>query len=259
MKKIISILMAAILIAGYAGADAKTTKKSTGKKKTSTSSSLPVTKGATQQYGNYLTTQLFTIKKGQDNEIKVEYPIKGNAQLVNAIRKKIKNIVNEKFTGSLETPDALLRSAMKYVGREETIEQDIKVSYANGNVVTYDFSGYEYAGGAHGQYWSFGTTFLVDNGTVFTTDMMPPFYTMRPYILDGMSKKMDMSISELYNGFYSPDSLEDYGSVSITDEGICIVYQPYEIGPWSSGLFTSVIPISEVYDLFSSGAKKFLK
>lgn len=260
MKKILSIfLFAAIIVAGCGSMDAKTAKKATKKTSQSSSAGLSVSKGEIKEYGDYLTTQLFTIKKGKYGEIKVEYPIKGNTQLVNSIRNNIKRFINEKFTGSLETPDALLRSAMKEVGKEYQRNLHINISYDNGNVVTYKVEGDDYSGGAHGLYWKFGRTFLVADGKVFDENMMPSFSSMRKHILDGMARKMDMPVSDVVDGFYSSDSLEDYGSVSITADGIYIVYQPYEIGPYMSGLFESVIPISEVYNLFSPEAQKFLK
>ena len=259
MKKFFSfLLLVTVLLAGSVVAEAKTSKtKSKGK--SAASSVLPVIQGETKKYGDYLTTRIFTIKKGKDNEVSVEYPVSGDTRLVNAIRQFIKDNLNEKYTGSLETPESLLRSVMKGISRQESLEEEIQVIYANPTVVTYGIEGYEYAGGAHGMGWRYGKTFLVENGGSLDESMLPSFSTMRSYILKGMANKMNMSESDVIDGFFDSESLDHYGDIMITDEGIDIIYQPYDLGPWSSGIFESVIPISEVYNLMPADAQKFMK
>lgn len=266
MKKIVLLLILAM--AFTTATEAQTRKKSgSGKKKSSSAAVLPVTKGETKQYGDYLTTQLFTVKKGKDNKVEIEYPISGDPVLVNAIRKKIKDSVNDKFTGSLDTPDALMRSALKgkkdvKFGQEgESLSQEIKVVYSSPEVITFTDNGYWYGGGAHGMPWSTGKTFLVADGSILTSDMLPSFSKMKPYIRKGFAKSYGVRESEVGDYLFDSNGPDDYsGTVFVTDQGLVIIYQPYEISPYSSGAPTAVIPLAEeIINLFPAKGKRFIK
>lgn len=260
MKKIIYLLLAALMVTGIAAA--QTRKKSKTKKKTTSAAVLPVTKGETKEYGNYLTTQVFTVKKG-NNDVKIEYPVSGNSALVNSIRKYIKNAVNRNFTGSLETPNALITSLVKkYSGRsEDYIAVEIGVIYSNPNIVTFSNNGYEYAGGAHGMSWFDGATFLTANGEELNINMMPSFSKLRPYILEGMAKYYKRSVSDLRDILYNVDELKEYPqTVYIDKDGLTFIYQPYEIAPYMAGAPTSVIPLtSEIINMLPDKAQQFVK
>lgn len=252
MKKIVAILMLiAMLLAGSTTLEAKkTTKKST--KKSTTSATLPINKGEMKQYGDYLSTQKFTIKKGKDNELTLEYPIDGKPELVDSIRSYIKNSLNPKFAGSLDTPEALMRSVMKtkkdlkYGGDGESLKAVIKVIYHSSNIVTYDNNGYEYFGGAHGTGWEIGTTFLVEDGSIFNEGMFTSIDATIPYIMDGF---------EDLDALYDPNEPVTYlGNVSITDEGIIVLYQFFY-----DDIVKSVLNKNDVYNLLTPKGKKFLK
>lgn len=266
MKKVVLLLIMALALTGIV--EAQTRKKSSsGKRKAQTSSVLPVTKGEVKQYGDYLTTQIFTVKKGKENEVKVEYPIAGNPVLVDSIRVNIKNNVNPQFTGSLATPDALLRSALKgkrdvSFGQEgESLSQEMLVVYSNPNIITFSDEGYSYYGGAHGMPWVSGNTILVSDGSLLTIDMMPSFYKMKSYIRKGLAKSWDIRESELSNYIDNPDGPEDYpGTVYITDKGLVFIYQPYKIAPYAAGAPTAVVPLTqEVINLLPPAAQRFVK
>lgn len=264
MKKIIYLLLALLVVTG--AASAQTRKKSKTKKKATSSAVLPVAKGEIKEYGDYLTTQMFTVKKGKDNEVKVEYPLSGNPILVNAIREYIKNSVNDQFTGSLDTPDALLRSALKgkhdvSFGQEgESLSQELVVEYFNPNIITFKDTGYVYMGGAHGMPWVTGKTFMTSDGTPFTLDMLPSFSKMRSSIMKGLAKNFGVSVSGLKDILFDPDELNEYpGTVYITGDGIIFIYQPYEIAPFSEGAPTAIVPLtSEIINMLPDKARQFV-
>lgn len=263
MKKIIYLLLAALMVTGVTAA--QTSKKSKTKKKTTSAAVLPVTKGETKEYGDYLTTQMFTVKKGKDNQVKVEYPVAGNPALVNAIRSYIKHRLNDKFTGSLDTPDALLRSALKgkrdvQFGQEgESLSQEITVTYSNPNVISFKDEGYVYEGGAHGLPWMSGASFLTSDGTILNIDMMPSFSRMKPYVMQGIADDYNVSVRDLDDILFNADEVNDYpGTVYITADGLKFIYQPYEIAPFSAGAPTAVIPAtSNIIDMLSPAGRKF--
>lgn len=265
LKKVIGILLISMMAIGVTlDVDAKTTKKSG--KRGSSSHTLTVKKEAIKNYGDYLTTQIFSVKKGKDNSLIIEYPISGNPALVNAMRESIKQDLYPTFTGSLETPEALMRSVMKQVkdvsfGEEgESLSEEIKVIYSTPDLITLESSGYSYAGGMHGMYWDMGNTFLVNDGTVLDIDMFPPISNMRSKILEGIADEQDVSVSDLDDFIYNPYEIDYPVTVYLTEKGINFVYQPYDIGPYSSGIITSVVPATpEVINMMTPQGQRFFK
>lgn len=265
MKKFVLFFISMFLILGTVDIAAKKAPAK-GKRKTS-SATLAVTKGETKSYGDYLTTQVFSVKKGMSNVIKVEYPISGDSKMVNTIRKHIKELLDDKFAGSLETPDALLRSAIKgyrdvNFGQEgEQIEQEISLNYVTPKEVTIFNEGYVYMGGAHGMPWEVGQTILIDNGQIFDESMLPAFSKMKPYIIKGLCKYFQCTESGLSNELFdSPNNLEYPSTVFITGEGINFIYAPYEIAPYSAGIPKAVVPAtSEIINMLTPAGQKFFK
>lgn len=265
MKKILVILMALLLVGGTA-AEAKK-KKTSHRSKKKTETILPLTKGEAKEYGDYLTTRFFNLKKGEMNSITLEYPIEGNPKLVNAMRTEIKNYLDPDFQGSLDNPEALMRHVMKNVsdisyGQEgESLNTTIEILYSTPEVVTLGNTGDSYMGGAHGMAWDSGTTFLVGDGTVFTTEMLPPFEVMRPYILEGLAENFGTTVRGLSDVLLVNDSELDYpATVIILADGLNFIYAPYEIAPWSAGIPRAVVPVdNNIFSRLSSEGKKFFK
>lgn len=242
MKKILSILMLALLVAVPFEASAK--KKATGKSRAKSSSSA-VVKGAVKEYGDYLTTQVFTYNKGR-NKFKVEYPIAGNPDLVSSVRNWIKDMVDDTFKGSLSTPDALLKTAASKLMSDENVVQDIKVVYDNSKIISFLNDYYWYGGGAHGDASQPGATFRVSDGMEFDSDMLPAFSAMKDKIKAGLAKYWNTSVANLNDYFFNSDSLAAYpGSIYITGDGIVFQYDQYEIAPYSEGMPKAVVPVDK--------------
>lgn len=267
MKKVISVLAIAMaLVFSGITAEAAPKKKTAAKGKKKTTAVLPVTKGETKQYGDYLTTQMFTIKKGKECGLEIEYPVDGNPQLVNAIRKYIKNRVDEKFTGSLETPEQLMRSAMKdkrdvSFGEEgESMKDAIKVVYASPTIITLEGSGDSYMGGAHGYFWDTGSTFLVKDGKEFDSSMFPSINSFRSKILQGIATANDATVSDVKDWLFSADDIDYPATVLITDEGIVLLYQPYEVAPFAEGIVKGVIePTPDIINSLTPSGREFFE
>lgn len=238
MKKVLALALSLAILAF--GVEAKTTKRTS--RTTSRTSSAAVTKGATHKYGDYLTTQEFKLKKGK-NEYSVEYPVSGNPQLVNAMRDYIKECLFPKFKGSLATPDALLKGAVANVERDSQEEVELKVIYSSDYAVT--LSGYSdvyWKGAAHGTYAVLGATFLVTDGTVFDIDMLPSFNAWEEKIKQGLADFFEVRIRDLSDYLFDINDLSYPGTAYLTDKGILLQYQPYEIAAWAMGAPASVIP-----------------
>lgn len=255
--------MAAMVMAGTA--DAQSRKKSTGgKKKKGNVALVSVTKGDVKDYGDHLTTQVFTARKGKDNEVKVEYPIGGNPVLVSAIRNMIKESLNDKFTGSLDNPEALLRGVlkdkkdMKPGSDGESLSQEIVVDYSNPSIVTFTDEGYVYMGGAHGMPWKTGKTFLTTDGSTLEIDMLPAYSKMKPYIRKALAK--EYGVNDLGDVLFDGSGPDEYPqTIYVTDKGLTFIYQAYEIAPYSAGMPTAVVPLTnEVISLLPEAAKRFV-
>lgn len=268
MKKLMKITCLLLLFACCIPAGAQTRAKGYGAKKKVAAPALVVTKGETKEYGDYLTTQLFTIKKGK-SYIKVEYPTSGNPKLVNALRKWEKEMINNAYTGTLETPDALLKSAARNIERGESLQEEVKVIFSSPEMVTLYDDGYIYfSGAAHGSPIGLGRTFFVKDGSMLTTSQLPSIDKIRPYIIKGLAKYMDVSESELPDVLFTKPAELEYptneiddtqSNIYYTSDGLTIKYAPYEIGPYAIGMPEALIPAATVQQLLNPQTPKASK
>ena len=253
MKKLFLIFIALATMVGLPS-EAQT-KKRTGTAKTASSTAGGViTKGKTYTYGDYLTTQEYSIKRGK-NTIKVEYPISGNSALVASLKQYIKKSLAEKYTGSLESPDGILRAALRKIGRGETLTEEIKIIYTSDKVVTIMTEGDLDAGGAHGRPFETGETFFIDNGkSLRNYEYFPKFNSIRSSVLEGLAKYFDTSVSKLDEELIvSPRDIEEPSTCYMTKSGLTYVWAPYEIAPYMAGTPKSSVITTGIFLLMSNG------
>lgn len=268
LQNIFRIFVAAMLTFGLAGS-ADAAKKRTGsrKAKAKTTAAAPaVRKGEIHTYGDVLTTQDFTYKKGK-SKLSVEYPVGGNPVLVDAIRRAIADGIcydyaeGKKYTysGPLDTPDAMMKKVLGSLGRGEELDETVKVSYIDSKVITINDAGYWYAGGAHGMPSDFSTSFLISDGTMLTLDMLPSISVMRPYIVSSLEDQWGLSSSDWSDsGLTDPSEIEYPGSNPyVTADGLNFTYGAYEIGPYSLGMPTATIAADIARRLLTGKAAQF--
>lgn len=279
----IKIVILAVLIGGVNFSAEAAVKKSgargkshvTAKRKSSKAAVAKVVAGEIHEYGDFLKTQDFSIKKG-DSVISIEYPIEGNPAILVALKDFIsQNIplgvdenydkITYKFSEN-ETPEEFLKKAIsKYnsqgsLGMEgETIEQKISIIYANDNVLTIADDGYVYTGGAHGMPWEKAISLLANDGTMLSYDLLPPFRVMKPYIDAGLAKYADIPISELENYFSPNYEYPEEMTPYIDANGLNIQYGCYEIGPYAMGLPKAVVSFADARNVCSGKAQRFLE
>lgn len=237
--------MAMVLIASTVfGADAAV-KKNKARKTTNTG--IVLTKGATHTYADgALTTQDFTYKRGKYS-IKVEYPTGGNDALVTEVRKWIQQRLVEGFTGSLATPDELIKKLVANNKKDGASEYDLSITvpYSNPKIITVNLKDFAYWGGAHGGSADVSGTFSVDDAQLLTAEMLPAINKMRPYILQGLANN---SIDREW--LDDPASI-DYGVPYIMGDELHIIYGEYAIGPYCIGMPEAIIPLAEIKGLLS--------
>ncbi len=245
-----------ITVAGALTADAA--KKRSGKKRAATTA-IAVQQGATHTYcDGALVTRDYTIKRGKKS-LSVEYPVDGNQALVQSTRQWIKtSILGDKpYTGSLDTPDAMMKKAFASYFKDSTeASEEISVAYSNNKIVTYNVNGYFYEGGAHGMPEKYFATFAVADGRPLAASMLPDISVMRPYIIQGFTTDDVVNMDE-GNEFYNLDSIE-MGSPFVMSDGLHVIYGVYEIAPYAAGFPESIIPFSRIADKVSpSVAQKY--
>lgn len=259
MKKFICFILA-FTIFGFMSSEAKTTKK-TGNKR-STTSSLVVTKGETKHYGDYLTTQFFTVKKGKNKQITIEYPIGGDPLLVGRIRDYYIDILNNKFSGSLETPEELLKSNIDFKdiakASSTDMEQETKIIYSSPNVVTFLTEGYVQEDGMYYPYVrQWGESFLVENGYKLSSLIKPEIESIYPYMIDNIDED-DWIVSDykkdLYNYGFG-------GYFYMTEKGLTFCeFIGMDSGlNANGGIIEGSIPRSQIYNIVSKDVQEFLK
>jgi len=110
----------------------------------------------------------------------------------------------------------------------------------------------EYRGGAHGMHYVFGTTFDKQTGrsidqSILTNTDSPEFKSMLQqkllkYFTDNDGDE-NASLDEYL--LVSPEHVP-IGNVSLTANGVVIMYQPYEIAPYAAGLPEVVLTFEQV-------------
>lgn len=242
MKKFFAVftLLSVIALGGFAAAP----KKKTAGKHAKAPAALVVKAGEEHSYGDDLTTREYSLKT-KKVDIKVEYPVDGNPVIVEALRNYIKDAVNQNYTGSLTSPEDLIKSAVKALDRSDELDQEIKVVYNGPHSISVSDEGYFYPeGAAHGMPWSVGKSFLKSNGSTFEISMLPPLEKFLPQIANGLAQYLSVPVSDLKDELFVWDTPDfQYPStVYLTDEGIKLIWGPYEIGPYSIGMPTVTIP-----------------
>lgn len=242
MKKFFAVftLLSVIALCGFA---AVPKKKSAGKR-AKASTSLVVKAGEEHSYGDELTTREYSLKT-KKVDIKVEYPVAGDPVLVETLRNYIKDAVNQKYSGSLSSPEDLIKSAVKALDRSEELDQEIKVVYNGKHSITVTDEGYLYPeGAAHGMPWHVGKSFLKSDGSTFEISMLPPIQKLMTPIGNSLAQYLSVPVSNLKDDIFSwgTSDFQYPSTVYLTDEGINLIWGPYEIGPYSLGMPKATIP-----------------
>ncbi len=248
----------------------KSSKKSISKRSTRYTYAAPkstgVIKGAVKAITADLTTQEFSYtNKRKNSEVKFEYPIAGNKQLLDAMRIWIRKTVNPDFGGSLDTPDELMKSAVTSLESGETIKLETKIIYSSNRLVTICTDSYIYtSGAAHGMPSRKTATFLISDGLMLSMNMLPPIRELRPLIIDGLKNYFNttsnsdllssLQIGGDLNNLQYPERATPY----ITEKYLNIPYSAYEIAPYSAGIPVAAIPLDRLTAIAGEQLKQFL-
>lgn len=231
-------------------------------KRTKSPAGIAVRAGEKKTLSDDLTVQKFSYKKG-NSKIIVDYPIEGKQPLTDSLRCRTKEYLNSDFSGSLATPQALIKSAGKAIEPEESLEEEVNISFITPDLVTITLTGYDYfQGAAHGMPLNVNTTYLIENPRRLTKEMLPSAEIMRPLIINGLMDYFDVtSEEELRSCLMLEDGLQSLhvGEPFIAEGGLHIIYTPYEIAPYVAGMPEAIIPLSEMRKIATEASAPFFR
>ena len=122
------------------------------------------------------------------------------------------------------------------------------VKYNKGNVLSLTTLEYVYTGGAHGSSGMHSYAFNVSNGRVYTlTDIFLPGTNFGER-LEGLIKA---DIAANNKTYYHFEGLNDNQAFYLTEEGLVIYFQPYEIASWADGFIRFIIPYNKISDIIN--------
>lgn len=247
-----------------------------------------------QTPANELTTK--KIAKSQKNQtgaydLTIDFPVSGNATLVNAIREYISESLGStygggeedtkqgSYSGDLADGDKMadyyfdlkvkefqvMYNEMKQDGMPEIPElassTKITKDYETDRIVTYLFSSYENGGGAHGGAVGSGMTFRKSDGRRVDWDMFSSG-KMQTVLRDGLKEYFEVKTDEeLASNLTLTETYQLPMPVTppiFGKDGIIVTYQQYEIAPYAAGMPSFVIPYNKAKAMMNNTGKQLI-
>lgn len=131
--------------------------------------------------------------------------------------------------------------------------------------LTCEVNSYVYLGGAHGSTFNYSFNISKESGTRVTGIVKPEsLEKMQPLLRAGV-----LSYFREFDSEVSEDNLERYlllegetiplpGCIYLSDKGVNFVYQQYEIAPYSAGLVSFTISVTNIRPFLTSEAAELL-
>ena len=135
----------------------------------------------------------------------------------------------------------------------ETLNYDLNlgmdVIYNRNQLLSLAFTQYQYTGGAHGMMYTRCHSYdLRGRKKIRIQDVFKPGYQTKLKLALNQTAKKKYKVQNLSDALLV-DEIEPNDNFFLTGKGICFVYQPYEIGPFSMGEQFIYIPYSNLSDL----------
>ena len=220
-------------------------------------------------------TSVFSYKKSANDisvEMKVDYPIRGDEELLGKTRLYITETIEKMFdvnTKISDLPDgqALLSHvvARKYEdmkdekireggdGYEETL--NIQKSFENDKCVSF-CAKYFYCHGGVGNVSQIGSTFRKEDGNAIIVLKYPYNTNLLRLIKLAVKKKLGSSYDMVDEGFEADPMPKEFPFLS--RNGVQFDYQHYEIGPGALGQVSVVIPYESIKQYMTDDAKHLI-
>lgn len=136
-----------------------------------------------------------------------------------------------------------------YEARPYILLVDYDISYNEKNIISITSTYHQYTGGAHGNTLTETSNINLKTGEkIVLKDLFKEGVNYKKIITEEIKKQMAAG-NKFYPGAAATlDSISDDQSFYITEDGIVIYYQPYEIAPYATGTPEFKIPFSMLKD-----------
>lgn len=155
----------------------------------------------------------------------------------------------------------------------------ISLTEETSNYLTFSMGHEVYTGGAHGGFYTEGRTFLKSNGQQFGWQCFDKekraelVELMKKGLMDYFSEGTDQTISTdsalfeqllLFDNPDTPENELEFGlplpvtEPWLTKEGVCFIYQQYEVAPYAAGCPWIVLPRKVVKNFLTPAGRAFL-
>ncbi len=153
------------------------------------------------------------------------------------------------------------------IGSDSQIDFEIRKTYENDSLITFVYSGYDYAfGAAHGMPYMQGVTFRKSTGERYSWDMFKDGVNLQPFLKSGLMDYFDTTEEEdlIDNLFLDEESSIDKlplpcNTPWISNQGVELIYQPYEISYYAAGMPEVTIPMEKAKALLVPAVQECLK
>lgn len=216
-------------------------------------------------YIDFLEEQIATSEAA---EISINFPkAKGNAVVSEAINNTIKNhIVNqtnlsEDSLTNLSIADAVDRFNTEFKNFKTNFPDsaqkweafiDGEVTYRSADVICIAINSYLDTGGAHGNTNVKFFNFNPQTGELYSKqELIDNFEGISVLIENKLHENLKSNSGDVTEDFFFGKNFQLPESIGYSDEGLIILYNPYEIASYSQGIIEFTIPYNEV-DAFMS-------
>jgi len=130
-----------------------------------------------------------------------------------------------------------------------TADRDIKVVYNTWPLLVIEKYGYDFTGGAHGNWGArYLTLDLSKKKVVKPADIFRSGYqeTVSNLLDKAFRQKFHLNDDEALDLHLLVKTIPPNDNLIVTDKGVCFSYTPYEVGPYAMGQITLFIPFTEL-------------
>lgn len=242
-----------------------------------------------------LTTKRITkSKKNNTGEYKliIDFPESDNEILANAIHEYISESLGStygggeeeskmgSYSGDLDDGEQMAKyyfdlkvkeftkmyNSMKNEGMPDVpqLASEIQITrgYETPKLVTFNFSSYEYAGGAHGGSVSSGMTFRKTDGRRIGWELFSTV-KMQSILRDGLKEYFSVKTEEELESCLGLNSIYSIPlpvtPPLFTEKGIVVIYQQYEIAAYAAGMPSFTIPYKDARKMLNNTGKKLIE
>lgn len=153
--------------------------------------------------------------------------------------------------------DFFLRNAQEEVDYLESTPWSMELNFhivEKKSFVRLNHTGWDYTGGAHGNYWDMYHLFDKKSGRIlslsdFINDIDALNRLALPYFREQNEIPDDITLEE-YGFWFQGDAFEVNENFYFENGNIVFLFNPYEIAPYAGGTSELIIPLSDLGDLF---------